>query len=312
MSITQLQSQIKAKLQEFESIKKVNAHLAETEDQLKRLYGQIEKLDSQLEKELNDINDLENIGIKSLFYKTLGSKEEQLEKERQDYLEVSLKYKEIKKEVELMEFERELLSKKVTQLPAINNQLEALKLRRKNEILSTNRNDKFQKDFLELAHKLDINTALEREIKEAIDEGEKTLQVLITILGHLNQAGSWGQWNSNRSSKYMQRQTIDKAASLLPRARHQLALFTRELKDLGENNIEVKLDPIHFDRFTDFFFDNLISDWIVNQRIIGTINNLEGSKAYIKRILMSLVSEHNQVTTKMKALLKEQDRILLE
>lgn len=312
MITTELQNNIKEKLQAYESIKSVNAHLNETENQLKKLYTQIKALDVQLEKELNDISDLESIGLKSLFYKTLGSKEQQLEKERQDYLEISLQYKQIKKEVQLLEFERELLSKKVNKLPIIRSELEALKEQRKTEILASGRDNKFQNDFLNLAHDLDTNIALEREIKEAIDEGDNSLKILSAILSYLRQGGSWGQWNNNRSSKYRQRQSIDQAASLLPKAKHHLSLFQRELKDLGENNIEVKLDTIHFSRFTDFFFDNLISDWIVQQKIIGTINNIEGSKAYVKRILMSLTQEYSQVQNTIRNLVQEQDEILLQ
>jgi len=43
---------------------------------------------AQLKKEEKDVKQLENKGFRPLFYKILGDKEKQLEKERQEYLAV--------------------------------------------------------------------------------------------------------------------------------------------------------------------------------------------------------------------------------
>ena len=50
-----------------------------------------------MRKEFEDIENLEKLGMKALFYKVLGSQEEQLEKERQEYLQASLKYDQVRK-----------------------------------------------------------------------------------------------------------------------------------------------------------------------------------------------------------------------
>ncbi len=59
--------------------------------------AELVRVDNKLEKEYKDIEKLENLSIKGLFYKILGSKEEQIERERQDYLQIVLKQKEILK-----------------------------------------------------------------------------------------------------------------------------------------------------------------------------------------------------------------------
>ena len=43
------------------------------------------------------MEELEKMRITSVFYKLLGSQDEQLEKERQEYLTVSIKHAELKK-----------------------------------------------------------------------------------------------------------------------------------------------------------------------------------------------------------------------
>ena len=54
-------------------------------------------LELNMQKEFEDIEALEKLGMKTLFYKVLGSQQEQLEKERQDYLQASLKYDQVRK-----------------------------------------------------------------------------------------------------------------------------------------------------------------------------------------------------------------------
>ncbi len=51
----------------------------------------------QLDKELEDIEVLEGMNVSSIFESLMGNKAKNLEKERQDYLRVSLKIKEIEK-----------------------------------------------------------------------------------------------------------------------------------------------------------------------------------------------------------------------
>ena len=309
--LSDIQSQIVVTLEDYEALKKINSHLLEIEKQLKVSYDKIKVLQAQMDKELDDINKLETLGIKSLFYKTLGNKEEQLEKERLDYLEISLQYKEFKAEVDLMEFERDLLAKKINSLPKLKQKLSSLKKMREDEILASN--GPIKNELQEVLHKIDVNVALNKEIVEAVLQGEKTVKVLDKITDYLAEAGDWGKWDmyGDRNAKYNKRHAIDLAVRNLPQARHQLNLFVRELRDLGENDIEVKLDTIHFDKFTDFFFDNLISDWIVQQRIIGTSNNIKSSVSYITRIIMSLKHEEATVKKNIKQFTEARNQILL-
>lgn len=311
--ISNIQKQIKSVLEEFKSLQNVKAHLDETEAKLATSYNKMKALDKMLDKELKDIEKLEKLGIKSLFHKALGSKEEQLEKERQEYLEASLQYKESKKSVELMEFERDLLAKKINSLPKIQAHLEELKKARAQEIMNSS-NITVRNEFSEIIHKLDIGILLNKELEEAIDAGVKSNKLLGIVASFLRKAGEWGRWDmygDNRRAGYMKQQAIDKAIRNLSQAQHQLNMFTRELKDLGENNIQFKLNMVHFSKFTDFFFDNLISDWIIQQRIKSTLNNIESTNDHVKRIVLSLQSEQKENFKKIADLEVLKDQLIL-
>jgi len=311
--LSSIQSKIKVALEEYETLRKVNAHIDEIDLQLKAAYEKIKSMDVQIDKELNDIEDLEKIGVKSLFYKTLGNKEAQLEKERQDYLELSLKYKEYQKEVELMEYERDLLSKKMTAVKKLEKRVKELKAARKREILSSPESS-LKSEFQKLIHDLDVSIVLHKEINEAIVEGEKAFKILSSIVSYLDKAEDWGRWDmygDNRRAKYIKQQSIEKALRQIPSAQHQLNLFMRELRDLGENNIVIKLDTVHFNKFRDFFFDNLISDWIIQQRIRNTLGNIEGTLSHVQRIVLSLKQEANVVENKIRENKIAQEKIVL-
>jgi len=287
-------------------------HLEDIDRRLKASYSQIKLMDKQLEKELKDIEELEKIGVKALFYKTLGSKEEQLEKERQEYLELSLKYKEHKSEVELMEYERDLLKKKSTKLPEIKSKLTRLKKERHYEIL--NSGDKFLKDeYVQVVEKLDLNHAIQKELEEARETGYQAKRHLEELIAHLNEAGNWGKWDmyGDRNAKYSKKRAIDRAVRTLPKSRNSLSLFVREMQDLGENDINFNLNPIQFNNFTDFFFDNLISDWIVQQKIVSTKNDVSSTHSYLSRLLMTLDQESKDINNKLSALQKKREQLLM-
>lgn len=312
-ALTQIQKEIKSTLDEFQKLKSINSHVDEIDIKLKECYAMLKKYDKQLDKELKDIEKLEGLGVKSLFYKTLGNKEEQLEKERQEYLELSLKYKQYNKEVEIMEYERELLTKKLNDLDSITEKLASLKESRKLEILS-NPNSELRNTFQEQLHQLDINHALSKELSEAIQEGIKAMKALDVIIQYLQKAGEWGRWDmysKDRKAGYMKQQSIDLAVNNLPHAQHQLNIFVRELRDLGESKIVFNIENIQFDKLRDFFFDNLISDWIIQQRIQNTLSNIVSNKSHVKRIVLSLQTEHKSVNIKISDLNKGVDELLL-
>lgn len=111
--MSQIGEEIKKLLEEHQSLKKSEARLAEIVPEIEKVNREVQTLEQQMRKEFEDIENLEKLGMKALFYKVLGSQEEQLEKERQEYLQASLKYDQVRKNLELLEFEYNILKKKI-------------------------------------------------------------------------------------------------------------------------------------------------------------------------------------------------------
>jgi len=300
-------------LNEIDSLRKVELHLKAVDADLKLSYEKIDTADRKLKRELKDVEDLEKIGIKSLFYKTLGSKEDQLEKERQEYLSAALHYKELTKASKLLEFEKKILSKKTVRLDELTTKLEALKRSREREILNSG-NDSLKNQLLELSKKLETNSVSNRGVNEALLEGEKSLRHLRNVIAFLRKAKDWGRWDmysKNRQAGYMKHQAIDKAVQNLTIAQHQLNKFSRELSDLGDNYISFNLKMGQFNKFMDFFFDNLISDWIIQQRIKSSLLDIENTYSQVQRIVLDLKKDIDNIQANSDSLLRQKESLLM-
>ena len=160
---------------------------------------------------------------------------------------------------------------------------------------------------------MDIHVQLVKEIEEAIVEGKKSSQILAAILNHLKKAEDWGKWDmysNDRMAKYNKKQAVDRALRLLPNAQHQLNLFVRELRDLGEDAEWKNVEDLHFERMGDSFFDNLISDWIVQQRIKGTYSSVQSSLLNVQQIVTSLKSEKTKTVELFEKLSEQKESLL--
>ncbi len=305
---------LKTKLSDFQSLKTVKSHLDSTNKQLSEKYTLLKNVSQQLNKEEADLKKLEEGGLKAVFYKVLGDKEAQLEKERQEYLAVSLKYNALKEEIELLEFEKDVLDKKLTNIPALEKEIAQLKKQRAHEILQTG-DSTLRSEFMQLNETLDFNIMLEREIVEAIDAGRLAMANVAKLAAPLRQALDWGRWQGggrgmNRASM-MRRNSLVNANRMLASAQVSLNKFSKELSDLGEKNMRFVIDFSELKKFTDFFFDNLITDWIIQQKIRNSLHQLGSTNDKINRIIQSLEIELKKTKEKHLLLHNQREQLLM-
>jgi len=305
-----LQTEIHSILAEINSLEKVQRHLEDIHGQIIASNSELSKLDKKIDEELKDIESLEKIGLKSLFTKVLGSKEEQLEIERQEYLQATLKYNELKKTTDLLIYEKELLEKKARSVVTLKKNLERLKKKREVEIKRSN--GPAAQSLFDIADKLERNFILNKELVEAIDAGEKAKASVLRVLNELKNAKQWGQWDMasrGRGANYHKRHAIDRANQHVYKTQQLLRVYEKELRDLGmEVSLRFKLQNFH--SFLDFFFDNLISDWIVQQKINHTVNNVLKTRDEIASINASLTREKEKTDQSTIALHDKRDSIL--
>ena len=308
------QSQLRDTFQKIEHSKKVARHLEAVNQQLTEAQTNLDQLSRQLEKEFKDIEKLENLSLKGLFHKVLGSKEEQIEKERQEYLQVSLKYDEAKKSADLLAYERDLLEEKVQSLPKLKAKLNSLIKKREQHLLREN--STVGRQLLELLRAMDDRTRYIAALEQVKDTGIKVQSVLEKMIYHLQRAKNWGQWDMTtrqRGASYQKHSEIDRARELSYQAQHMLGRFQRDLQQIyGQQHFSFNVQFDSFNRFTDIFFDNLISDWIVQRKIQNALNNVLNVKDQIIRINQSLDGESTKTEDQLTSLEQQRKQIIID
>lgn len=300
-----LQSQVKKALEQRQTKRRVVKHLKELDARLGVAYKNLDELHKVLEEETEDYEKLEKLSLKGLFHKVLGSKEQQMEKEKQEYLHASLKYDEKKKEIDLMEYERKILEEKLSKLDGVEKRAEELLKKRMNELVQSNSSagKKLRKAFKQI----DETHLYRKEIGEAIGQGQKAVHVLNEITGYLQKARNWGQWDmagrKGRMTSYAKHSNIDAARARIHQAQHLLNDFKYELNDVYKDveSLHLQLNISDFSRFADIFFDNLISDWIIQQKIQNALASVRATHDKVVRITGSL----NQLDKEKKAEIKQ-------
>lgn len=109
----------------------------------------------------------------------------------------------------------------------------------------------------------------QQEIHEAINAADDALIALRNAENSLSSAGNWGIWDimgGGFLSTFFKHNKMDQAQRELDEARRALQRFRNELADLGRT-ADFNLDVGGFLRFTDYFFDDIFSDLMVQSKI---------------------------------------------
>jgi flagellin-specific chaperone FliS len=96
---------------------------------------------------------------------------------------------------------------------------------------------------------------------------------------------------------------IDNAQNIIHNVQFQLKKFKRELSDVRLTHIpELGIQLDSFMTFADYFFDNLIFDWVVQSKINRSLENCEHMYGQVSKIISRLknadkdISEHYKQT----------------
>lgn len=311
--MSDFQKQLDKVLKQYQDFERVNKHLNDLDKRIAESYKTMDKLERILSKEQNEIEELEKLSLKGIFHKVLGSKDDQLKKERQEYLQAALKRNEHKKSVELLEYERGILENKLEKLKGIEAHAERLIKEREKNLMRTG--SPVGQRILTISKTIDESKHLKREIKEALHVGQQAIMVLQEMEGYLRNARNWGNWDmmgGKGMSTYVKHTNIDRARARLHKAQNFLIRFEDELRDVynpRQMNLTLNLDS--FTRFIDIFFDNLISDWIVQQRIRNALSNVIAVKDRVSRLLGTLEMDDKDLGLKIRQLNKEKKKLVV-
>ncbi len=243
-----------------------------------------------LESETNDVRKLEGLSLTALFYAILGNKDQQLEKERQECLAAKLRYDECGQAISVIENELSEIQLRIRGLENPKSQYANL-LAEKEKLIATTDNPSLKRLIDLSEHLADLQSNI-KEINEAISTGKEVIGGLEHVIESLKSAENWGTWDMLGGGLLvtaMKHSRIDDARSGVSYLQGSLRRFQRELTDvnIGWGGIS-EIDIGSFATFSDYFFDGLISDWVVQGKIKDSLWNAEQMLERIRKIVRDL------------------------
>lgn len=283
---------------------------------LNELERQIIRLELDLESEQADVEKLTKMTLTNLFHTLLRSKDEQLEMERQQALAVALKLTEAKQERDKLQEEIKQAGVIITSHHGAEQDYD--NLLQEQELLLRGMPDKAA-ELMAMETEIAAQQVIVRELNEAFTAGRRVLASLDPAIDSLEKAINWGNWdtwgNGGLISTHLKHEHIDDAKSSIAAANHELKNFRDELADLKQH-LDIHVDISSLLKFGDYWFDGLITDWIVQQRIKETQDRTCEAAHEVRTVVKKLQAEYsaadaalNGLKTKRIAWLEQQQII---
>ena len=136
------------------------------------------------------------------------------------------------------------------------------------------------------------NELMRKEVREAVQAGERALQSLYAAREQLNSAKNWGLFDifgGGFFASMIKHSKLDGASTSLEEARYHLQIFQRELSDVCIPQ-ELHINVNGFLSFADFFLDGLIADYLVQSRINDAREQVDDAIERVEMLLGDLKS----------------------
>lgn len=134
------------------------------------------------------------------------------------------------------------------------------------------------------------NNMMNKEVREAINAGERALYSLREAQNNLQSAKNWGifdMFGGGFLADVIKHSKMNNASTYMENAKYDLQVFQRELRDVYIN-LDMKVDVSGFLSFADFFFDGIVADYLVQSRIGEARRQVDSAIHQVESILADL------------------------
>lgn len=291
-------SEFTAVRERLHQLKKYEQEKNYLQSKIKEYEKLVTSLEIKLDMEKEDVEKLTKLSFSNVFYTILGSKQGQLQKEKQEELEASLKLQDAHRSLAEYKQEHLELGFKVAELANAKEAYEALMIRKEKELKSSPETA-LELEMMEIQIS-DLELQL-KELNEALSAGKGVRALLQDATKSLEKAENWGNWDlwggGGMFSTMVKHGHIDDANSFVHNANRQLDRFKKELSDL-EQSIHLSIDLSGLLTMADFWFDGIIVDWMVQGKIEEALRRVLNVLQKIHPIINKL--EKEIITTELQ------------
>lgn len=289
--------------------RKLEASIKELTAQRDQYAAQAEELRKRFQEEQEDLDRLEGRSLAAFFYYVLGKKGEKLDKERQEACAARVKYDAAVRELAGTEEDLARCRQELNKVWDSEARYQALWEEKIQAVKQAG--GPAGERILKLEERISYLEGQKKELEEAATAGRRALSTTEQIFSSLNSAEGWGTWDlvgGGVVSGLAKHSHLDTAQNSVERLQSQLRAFKTELADVAlEGDLQVSVDG--FLRFADFFFDGMLADWMVLDRIHRSQDKVQSTQNQLRGVLNRLQERLDQVEREKNASRREIDTL---
>ncbi|WP_165450550.1 hypothetical protein [Intestinimonas massiliensis (ex Afouda et al. 2020)] len=291
-------------------LSRAGAQLAELERQRNERQQRVAETGAIYRKEQDDVDKLEQGGLRAFFIGLTGNMEERLTKERREAMAAKYQYDQAMSDLEYLDGKIRELRGQQEELKQVQQRLEALsqaKAKLLKELGGETGEQLLEMDRrqAELEHQL-------REVREALFAGRRAETAIEQVVNSLDSAEGWGMWDmlgGGLLSTAIKHGHMDDAQDGLRQVQRALSDFRTELADVG--NIQIPDISIgSFATFADYFFDGIFVDWYVQSNIHDAQRGVSEVQGKVQAAVHTLEAAEDSLDLELEGLKARRSALL--
>ena len=276
--------------------------------QLEKDKSELYELEVNLKKEYKDVEKVKKLSFASILATVMSNKDEKLEKEQQEYIMAKIKYDEFSSKVELLKENIESIKSRLETLKYCENEYKAL-LNKKLELIKLYGDQDKKVKLSKIEEEIEKMLLEKKEIEEAESAGKDLLRTANLAKDSLNSAKNWGIFDiagGDMLSSIAKHNKINEAEAQFRRVSTLINRFNKELGDIQFEGLSFSTTTIAFD----IFFDNIFTDFSVQNKINSSLDNIRNLIRRVEEVLATLNSKKVSINSRISNLRKDYDSII--
>lgn len=263
------------------------------------------KLEVEFSKEQKDVIKLDKFSLTNLVSQWKGTIDEKRKKEIAEAAEAELKYNEVEKTLRDLEEDIEVVKLEIANGDYSSiDQTWASLMEEKEQWLFAHTVDERQALENLYENRADLES-MQKEIEEAMIAGKDALHALEQANTELDSATAMSTWDTFLGGGIlvtaMKHSSLNSSQDFIHNAQMALRRFETELMDVKNVVTEViQVDRSNFMTFTDYFFDNIFTDWMIHSQISTSKDRLEEAIGQVEKVLEKLNAKSMEVETELE------------
>ena len=296
--------ELKTKLKKIESSKQ---YVVTLKEQIEKMEQEIVQTKEILEKEQKDVDKLEHLSIAFVKAYFSHDQEERKAKEEKEARDAAFRYEQCVANTNALKRDYEQHMSLIQQEEAIKKEL----LEEEYTLLQQ-MDPNASAEVTNLREQLQENRMQNKEIKEALEAGNVLKERLEFAIDKLKSAQGWGIYDivgGGLLSSMIKHERIQEAQNMIAQIQCEIQNFNKELRDIDEyelHNIEISEGLA----FMDIAFDNIFSDFFTQNKIDGSLNNVQNYAQKVDSMMKHLQQEYEENEDEYDKMMKKQETIL--